>query len=216
MRGRQGDGFAQQTGCPSGRYGRRARYRPSSTDSVALVSLGDHRHHQQVDERTTYVVEKEITARDEAAKACAAVLEVLGPTLRCAAVDAYSDYNDQMPPDVAEAGRWLQQRGLDRHAGDPGMGVEVQVSDDGWEVACRYAPWSIHVELFGDGPSPIGTLHDCGFTITADLSPAEAAALASRLAGISGLIPLHELQERRRQARRDKVWRLLGRRRPDA
>lgn len=169
-----------------------------------------------MDERTTYVVEKKITARDEAATACAAVLEVLGPTLRFAVIDAYSDYNDQMPTDVAEAGRWLRHRGLDRHAGDPGMAVEVQVSDDGWEVACLYAPWSIHVELFGDCPSPIGTLHDCGYTITADLSPAEAAALTSRLARISGLVPLHELHERRRRARRDKVWRLLGMRRPDA
>lgn len=167
----------------------------------------------------TYVVDKEITARDEATKACAAVLEVLRPALRFGVVDAYSDYNDQMPPDVAEAGRWLRQRGLDRGSGDPGMAVEVPVSDDGWEVLCRYAPWSIHVELFGEGPSPIGTLHDCGYTISADLNPAEAIALASRLAGISGLVPSHELQARKRQARRDRVrrWsRLWGRRRPGA
>ena len=98
-----------------------------------------------VDERTKYVVEKEITTRDEAAKACAAVLEVLRPALRFAAIDAYSDYNDQMPPDVAEAGKWLRQRGSDRRSGDPGMAVEVPVSDDGWEVLCRYVPWSIHV-----------------------------------------------------------------------
>lgn len=164
--------------------------------------------------RTTYVVEKLITARDEAATACAAVLEVLGPTLRSAVIDAYSDYNDQMPLDVVEAARWLRQRGLDRHAGDPGMSVELQVSDDGWEVLCRYAPWSIHVELFGDGPSSVGTLHDCGYIITADLNSAEATALASRLAGISALVPLHELQEQKQQARRDEVWRVLRRRRP--
>lgn len=171
-----------------------------------------------VDERTTYVVEKEITTRDEAAKACAAVLEVLRPALRFAAIDAYSDYDDQMPPDVAEAGRWLRERGSDRRSGDPGMAVEVPVSD-GWEVLCRYAPWSIHVELYGDGPSPIGTLHDCGYSITADLNPAEASALAGRLEGISGLIPLQELRERRRRGRRDKVWRwsgLLERPRPGA
>jgi len=145
-----------------------------------------------VDDRTTYVVE-EITTRDEAAKACAAVLEVLRPALRFAAIDAYSDYNDEMPPDVAEAGRWLRQRGSDRRSGDPGMAVEVPVSDDGWEGLCRYAPWSIHVELYGEGPSRIGTLHDCGYSITADLNPAEASALAGGLEGISGLIPLQEL-----------------------
>lgn len=172
-----------------------------------------------MDERTTYVVEKEITARDEATRACVAVLEVLRPSLRFGIVDAYSDYRDQLPPDIAEAERWLRQRGSDRRSGDPGMAVEVPVSDDGWEVLCRYAPWSIHVELYGDGPSPIGTLHDCGYSITADLNPAEASALAGRLEGISGLIPLQELRERRRRARRDKVWRwsgLLGRRRPGA
>ena len=172
-----------------------------------------------MDERTTYVVEKEITARNEATRACAAVLEVLRPSLRFGIVDAYSDYRDQLPPDIAEAERWLRQRGSDRRSGDPGMAVEVPVSDDGWEVLCRYAPWSIHVELYGDGPSPIGTLHDCGYSITADLNPAEASALAGRLEGISGLIPLQELRERRRRARRDKVWRWsgpLGRRRPGA
>ena len=169
-----------------------------------------------MDERTTYVVDKEITARDEANRACAAVLDVLRPALRFAIVDAYSDYNDQMPPDVAEAERWLRQRGSDRHSGDPGMAVEVPVSDDGWEVLCRYAPWSIHVELFGDGRSPVGTFDDCGFTITADLNDSEATALVSRLEGISGLIPLHDLRERKRQARMAKVWRWSGflRRRP--
>ena len=57
------------------------------------------------------------------------------------------------------------------------MAVEVPVSDEGWEVLCRYAPKSIHVELYGDGASPHRRLHYCGYTFSADLNPTEAARL---------------------------------------
>lgn len=160
-------------------------------------------------ERTAYVVEKEITDRDDAATACVAVLAVLRPVLRMALVDAYSDYEGQMPPDVAEAQRWLRQRGANQHPRDPGMSVEVDVLDAGhWETLCRYAPWSIHVELYGDRDAPLATLHDCGYSVAADLTPAEATALSSRLEGMSALIPLHHLREQRRQARRQRWWRM--------
>jgi hypothetical protein len=153
-----------------------------------------------VDERTTYVLEQEITDRNDAATACVAVLEVLRPVLRVALVDAYSDYEDQMPPDVAEAQQWLRQEGASQQGGDPGMSVEMNSLDaDHWPIICRYAPWSIHVDLYGDGDAPLATLHDCGYSVTADLTPAEATALGSRLAGVSGLTLLHQVRERRRQ-----------------
>ena len=155
--------------------------------------------------------------RDEANEACLGVLEVLRPALRLAVIDVYSDFDETMPPHVTEAARQLRQ-----HAGeqrDRGMGVEVEVDDDNWQAISAYAPWSINVELYGEHGSHLGTLHDCGYTITADLTEAEANSLQERLAHISELISLRDLQERRRQARRDK-WRsrlapFVGRRHPD-
>lgn len=160
-----------------------------------------------MDERTAYVIEKEITDRDDATTACVAILEVLRPVLRVALVDAYTDYENQMPPDVAEAQRWLRQQGSKQHRGDAGMNVEVGVVDaHHWANLCRYAPWSIHVELYGEGHAPLATLHDCGYSVTAHLTPAEATDLGGRLAGMCALTLVHELRDRRREARRQR-WR---------
>ncbi len=173
--------------------------------------MPENRQYLSVDERMEYVVEKEITDRDDAATACVAVLEVLRPVLRVALIDAFSDYENQMPLDVKEAQRWLRQQGARQHRDDPGMSVEVDVVDAGhWETLCRYASWSIHVELYGDRDAPLATLHDCGQSVTADLTPTEATTLTSRLAGMSALIPLHQLREQRRQARRQRWRRVAG------
>ncbi len=87
------------------------------------------------------------------------------------------------------------------------MSVEMNLLDaDNWAIVRRYAAWSIHVELYGEGTAPLAELHDCGYSVTADLTPAEATTLGSRLAGVSGLIPLQQLHERRRQERRQR-WR---------
>ncbi len=105
----------------------------------------------------------------------------------------------------------LRQQGANQHRDAPGMSVEVDVLDAGnWEILCRYAPWSIHVELYGDRDEPLATLHDCGYSVTADLTPAEATAISSRLAGMSDLIPLHQLREQRRQARKQRWRRIAG------
>lgn len=54
-------------------------------------------------ERTTFVVDKDITSRADAARVCGAILDLLRPHLRSATIDAYSDFEDQLPEDVATA-----------------------------------------------------------------------------------------------------------------
>src|SRR5215212_9538239 len=99
-------------------------------------------------QRVTYVVDKDIVHRDQAITACTAVLALLGPRLRSASVDAYTDYRDQLPAQAATAERWLLDLGRARGYGDPGMGVELHLSDpEQWAILRSYAPWSICVEL---------------------------------------------------------------------
>ncbi len=101
------------------------------TASDAGVDRGSPGSIYRVDERTAYVVEKEITDRNDAAMACVAVLEVLGPVLRVALVDAYSDYENEVPPDVEEAQRWVRQQGANQQRDAPVMSVEVAFSTTG-------------------------------------------------------------------------------------
>lgn len=133
---------------------------------------------------------KAITDRREAQAACHAVLDVLSPVVARAVIDAYSDYRAEMPPDVAAVEARLRDMGSHPGHRDPGMGVEVALDEDGWQLVRTYASWSINVELCDDTGGELGTFHDCGHSITAELTDDEAAALRKRLAGIAPLAPL--------------------------
>jgi hypothetical protein len=62
----------------------------------------------------TYVVDKDVTDRAEAAAVCDAVLDAVKSRLVFATVDAYSDYDDEMTPAAREAQRnsspWARNR----------------------------------------------------------------------------------------------------------
>ena len=75
----------------------------------------------------TYVVDKDIVDRAEATLACQTVLDVLRPRLTSVRIDAYSDYRDELPPEVAQAQQWLRDVGRARGHGDPGMGIELHL-----------------------------------------------------------------------------------------
>ncbi len=157
---------------------------------VIRAVLDAHRH-----ARSTYAVAKGITDRREAQAACHAVLDVLSPVVARAVIDAYSDYRAEMPPDVASVEARLRDMGRQPGHGDPGMGVEVALDEDGWQLVRTYASWSIHVELRDDIGGDLGTFHDCGYSVTAELTDDEAAALRRRLAGIAPLTPLSEARQ---------------------
>jgi HD superfamily phosphodiesterase len=94
------------------------------------------------------------------------------------------------------------------------MGIELDPSDDNsWDVVRTYASWSIHVELAADADAfqVIACLHDCGYSVTAELTTDEAVEVSRKLADIVPVVPLHEARERdeaewatAREARRTK------------
>ena len=162
----------------------------------------------------TYVVGEDIVNRGEATFACQAVLDVLRHRVMRVWIDAYSDYKDELPPAVAQAQDWLREKGRARGAGDPGMGIELDPADDrSWDVVRTYASWSIHVELAADADAYqiIACLHDCGYSVTAELTTDEADEVRRKLADIVPVVPLHEVRDRdkavratAREARRTK------------
>jgi hypothetical protein len=169
----------------------------------------------------TYVVDKDIVDRAEATLACQTVLDVLRPRLLRVWIDAYSDYRDELPPEVAQAQRWLRDVGRARGHGDPGMGIELDPADDSsWDVLRTYASWSINVDLLTDGNRQIAQLHDCGYSVTAELTADEAVKVARKLADIAPVVPLLREREKaeragarqaRRARRRERIAGFFGR-----
>jgi hypothetical protein len=165
-------------------------------------------NHRSEDGDWTYVVDKDIVDRAEATLACQAVLDVLRPRLTKVRIDAYSAYRDELPPEVAQAQQWLRDVGLARGHGDPGMGIELDPADDSsWDVLLTYASWSINVDLLTDRNRQIAQLHDCGYSVTAELTADEAVQVTRKLADIAPVVPLLREREKAeraaaRQARR--------------
>ncbi|WP_156254056.1 hypothetical protein [Pseudactinotalea terrae] len=112
-----------------------------------------------------------------------ALIDVVEAAVKVAWVDAYSDYRRSLPQQVAGAEELLRTRGAMRRRSDPGMAIEIKPGDgEGWHLLRTYGAWSIHMELELNGPGrPTATCHDCGLSITADLTEAEAACLAAKL-----------------------------------
>ena len=154
-------------------------------------------------ERQWFAVDKSVVDRAEADLVCSAVLTLLRPRMDLVFIDAYSDYHDSLSDDAAEAERWLLAKGASRRRGDPGMAVRLDPTDnDHWAVLLRYAPWSINVDLCAHSdPKPIATLHDCAGSVTAYLTPDEAANLAETVAAVAPVLPLDLLRARMRSER---------------
>jgi hypothetical protein len=140
----------------------------------------------------TYVVGNDIVDRADATLACQAVLDVLRHRALRVWIDAYSDCTHELPPVAVQAQDWLRAKGRVRGSGDPGMGIELDPADDGsWEVVRTYASWSIHVELTADADAHqvIACLHDCGYSVTAELTTEEAVQVSRKLADIVPVVP---------------------------
>jgi hypothetical protein len=139
--------------------------------------------------RQRYVVD--CPTDDGVARVCAAVFDVLEPSVATLRVDAYSDFTDQMPPDIRAAEDWLRARGFTRVDGDPGRSIVLDRSDEtGWAIARAYTPWSIRTALFDVDGVNVATLDDGGHSVTVDLTPDQAALLAVALGDVASLVPL--------------------------
>jgi hypothetical protein len=151
----------------------------------------------------TYVVDKDVTDRAEAAAVCDAVLDAVKSRLVFATVDAYSDYDDEMTPAAREAQRKLFAMGKEQGLRDPGMGVNLDLRDPtAWAVLRAFAPWSINVDLWDAASNNFATFHDCGYSVVVDLSDEDASAIRSRLSPIAPVLPLGVVHARRRGERR--------------
>jgi hypothetical protein len=144
-----------------------------------------------VSRRERYVVDD--VAGDVLAQVCDAVFDVLGPAAVTLRIDAYSDFSDQMPPDIISAEAWLRERGFIRGEGDPGRGIVIDHGDEtGWVIARAYAPWSIRTALFDADDVNVATLDDGGRSVIVDLTDEQATLLALALTELASLVSLPE------------------------
>lgn len=157
-------------------------------------------------------MDRELTSREDAEVVCAAVVDVLRPVIRLARVDAVSDHTDLMPPAVASGEAALRALGRQQRprGRDPVMAVEVAPADPEWAAVERYAAWSIHVDLLAEDERVVASLHDCGWSVSAALTDAEAVLLRERLLPWAPLTPLNTVHERQREQKRDRRRHRLG------
>ncbi len=145
------------------------------------------------------------TDRQVVVDACQALLDVLRPVTAVALVDAVGSWTN-VPPEahVAEAWlRWHERQQYPLAKGEGVMGILIDPTDDEqWNALRVYAAWSIHVALFATTERGLGfaTLHDCGTSVGADLTPDEVADLSTRLDGAVEIVTFAEAEERRRLA----------------
>jgi hypothetical protein len=137
-----------------------------------------------------YVVDADLADRDDATLACELVLEMLRPRLQLVVIDADSDFRDDLPDQVALAQQRLRAVGALRGAGDHGVTVELDPSDDEhWADLRTYAAWSINVDLWAEPyVTRLGSLDDCGHAISAVLTHDQALVLATELADIGPVL----------------------------
>ncbi|HEX3823956.1 MAG TPA: hypothetical protein VHV79_05800 [Mycobacteriales bacterium] len=147
--------------------------------------------------RERYVVAD--AAGDVLAQVCEAVFDVLDQSAVTLRIDAYSDFNDQMPPDITSAEAWLRSRGFTRGEGDPGRRIVFARTDEtGWAIARAYAPWSIRTALFDADDVNVATLDDGGRSVVVDLTDEQASLLSLALGEVASLAPLPEPDDHER------------------
>jgi hypothetical protein len=151
------------------------------------------------DDRSTqwFTVVEHIHDRDLAARACQCVLRLVKSNAARAAVDAYTDHQKAMPPDARAAQEALQAKGKQQHKRDPGMKVDLDLSNaEDWDLLTRYAPWSINVDLYDHTEALIANFHDCGHDVTPRLSAGHAARLSDDLGDHLHVETLKTLRDR--------------------
>lgn len=150
-------------------------------------------------QRCTWAIEKNLTDRRETEQACTAVLAVLQGVLHSASLDVLTDFADLMPDHVREA-----EAALRLIAGQEQQHTRLDLTDtaSAWPAFQTYASWSIDVDLHAQDGTLLGSFHDCGYSITAELTDDEARDLQQRIRSISPVRPLAEIHAQRRNERR--------------
>lgn len=113
-------------------------------------------------------------------------LHVLRSGIDAAHIDAYSD--DVWPPEVLDSyeralslAREEVVNGTRSRRSDPGMGIDLDVRDDGhFKVLSDLAPYTTHAEGWLDGRL-VFSASDSGTSLWVELTQEQEAALRSRL-----------------------------------
>lgn len=156
--------------------------------------------------RVSYLFDKDLAARDEAALVCGVILDVLRDDLKTAHVDAYTDFDSaEVPEDVRAAESALRKIGAAQHRRDPHMGIELDLPNpEHASLLGTYAPWSINVDLYGDDDEYLGSFHDGATSIHFRAGPRQAVEIAGRLTDVGAVISEDLHNERRRQLRHSR------------
>ncbi|MEU0132198.1 hypothetical protein [Streptomyces sp. NPDC006289] len=113
-------------------------------------------------------------------------LHVLRSSIDAAHIDAYSD--DAWPPEVLDSyehalslAREEVVSGTRPKRSDPGMGIDLDVRDDGhFKALSDLAPYTIHAEGWRDGRQ-VFSASDSGTSLWVEVTQEQEAALLSRL-----------------------------------
>jgi hypothetical protein len=145
-----------------------------------------------VSERQDYVVHTTTSDSNvDLAAVCAAVYDVVADRIAVARIDAFSDFHERMPEDIQIVEAWLRELSARQTPRGTGIGVEIRPTDSpGWDFLRAYTPWSIHAEVFDAAMKNVVTFHDCGYSIIASLSDAEARDLRASLPAGQEIEPL--------------------------
>ncbi|WP_380174416.1 hypothetical protein ACFEMC_05740 [Kineococcus sp. DHX-1] len=91
------------------------------------------------------------------------MLQVLASQAPWAHVDAWSDYRDELPPQLERAQDDLRRLQRERDGVDTGTGIDIDRTDTDQEsLPATCAAWSIHVELL---PRPGSRPRRCCTTV---------------------------------------------------
>lgn len=156
------------------------------------------RHNAGVSEQVTeYCVDRDLLDPRESELACQAVLEVVLARVETAWIDAYSD-EDELPEVAREAQKELFRMGRARESGDPGMGIDLDVSrGDHVRLLRTFASWSIGAELYDGAMQRVAHISDTGSSVCFNVTEEEAATIQAALSGLP-LITVSDLRARRK------------------
>ena len=175
--------------------GDRPRFRPRHFRTfTASVS----RHNAGVSEHVTeYCVDRDLLDPRESEFACQAVLRVVLARVDTAWIDAYSD-EDDLPEAAREAQKELCRMGRARESGDPGMAIDLDISQsDHVRLLRTFASWSIGVELYDSSMQWVAYIADTGSSMCFNVTDEEAAAIRADL-GELPIITVSDLNARRK------------------
>jgi len=133
---------------------------------------------------TAYLIDSGLDDPAEAERACHAVLQAVIPRVETAFIDAYTDV-DELPTHAKAAQAALFEMGRARGEGDPGMAIDLDVSQpEHVRLLYAFASWSIGTELYDDGMRWVAYISDTASSVSFNVTEEEAVSIRAALKDI--------------------------------